>query len=73
MKAARAKVFQNRGSQAIRLPRQCRFPEGQREVVVRREGERVILEPSDDWPEEFKRCLGAWRGDIRRPGSGRLA
>ena len=64
---ARAKVFQNGGSQAIRLPRSCRFPEDQTEVVVHREGRRVILEPIDEWPTAFERCLGAWPDEIERP------
>lgn len=67
MTPARAKLFQNGGSQAVRLPRECRFPEGQREVLVRREGGRVILEPVDEWPAVFRACLGGWTGEIERP------
>jgi antitoxin VapB len=62
----RAKLFQNGGSQAVRLPKECRFA-GQREVLVRREGRRVILEEVDEWPEKFRACLGAWPEEIRRP------
>ena len=65
--STRAKLFQNGGSQAVRLPKECRFPEGQREVVVRREGRRVILEPVEEWSEELLACLGAWSGEIPRP------
>jgi antitoxin VapB len=71
MKRGRAKLFRNGGSQAVRLPKDCRFPEGQREVVVRQEGRKVVLEPVDEWPEDFRRCLGAWSGDIPRPKRGR--
>lgn len=67
MPETRAKLFQNGGSQAVRLPRECRFPEGQREVLVRREGNRVILEPIDEWSEEFRSVLGAWNEPIERP------
>ncbi len=67
MAATRAKLFQNGGSQAVRLPRDCRFPEAQREVLVRREGGRVILEPVDEWSQAFRTCLGAWTGEIERP------
>lgn len=67
MHPARAKLFQNGGSQAVRLPKECRFPEGQAEVVVRREGRRVILEPLDEWPADFLACLGAWNEEIERP------
>ncbi|HEV7239023.1 MAG TPA: type II toxin-antitoxin system VapB family antitoxin [Thermoanaerobaculia bacterium] len=64
---ARAKIFTNGGSQAVRLPKSVRFPEGQREVIVRREGRRVILEPADEWSEEFLAALGAWKDEIERP------
>ena len=66
MRGVRAKLFQNGGSQAVRLPKACRFP-SQQEVLVRREGRRVILEPADEWPAEFRACLGAWREEIPRP------
>jgi antitoxin VapB len=67
VRSVRAKIFQNGGSQAVRLPKDCRFPEDQSEVLVRREGRRVILEPVDDWPPEFRACLGAWPEEIERP------
>jgi antitoxin VapB len=67
MKAARAKLFQNGGSQAVRLPRQCRFPEGQTEVVVTRVGRKVILEPLEDWPESFLDSLGSLSERVQRP------
>ena len=67
MPVVRAKLFQNGGSQPVRLPRECRFPAGQREVSVRREGDRVILEAVDAWPEDFRKCLGGWTGEIARP------
>ncbi|MEI8257170.1 MAG: AbrB/MazE/SpoVT family DNA-binding domain-containing protein [Deltaproteobacteria bacterium] len=65
--AARAKIFQNGGSQAVRLPKSCRFSDDQHEVLVRRVGRKVILEPADEWPQEFLACLGAWSEDIERP------
>jgi antitoxin VapB len=64
---ARAKLFKNGGSQAVRLPKECRFPSSHDEVLVRREGRRVVLEPVDEWPDEFRRCLGAWPEKIARP------
>ncbi|MEO8183364.1 MAG: hypothetical protein ABI895_31405 [Deltaproteobacteria bacterium] len=64
----RAKLFQNGGSQAVRLPQSFRFPDGATEVVVRREGSRIILEPVDEWSDEFLSVLGAWdEGEIPRP------
>ncbi len=62
----RAKLFKNGGSQAVRLPKDCRFP-GQSEVVVRKVGRQVVLEPVDSWPPEFVACLGAWTEAIDRP------
>lgn len=64
---ARAKLFRNGGSQAVRLPKDCRFPDDHHEVVVRREGRRIVLEPVDVWPEEFLSCIGAWSSEIPRP------
>jgi len=69
MKAVRAKLFQNGGSQAVRLPRDCRFPEGESEVVVRRVGRRVILEPVEEWPDEFLKSLGSLSAEIPRTKS----
>jgi antitoxin VapB len=66
MDGARAKLFQNGGSQAVRLPKACRFP-ALEHVIARRDGRRVILEPADEWPDQFRACLGAWRDDIPRP------
>ncbi len=71
MGAVRAKIFQNGGSQAVRLPKEFRFPEG--EVLVRREGRRIILEPLDEWPSSFLTCLGAWPEEIERPKQRGLA
>ena len=65
--AERAKIFQNGGSQAVRLPKSCRFDDGQEEVIARRVGKKVILEPADSWSEEFLGCLGGWKEDIPRP------
>lgn len=66
----RAKLFQNGGSQAVRLPQAFRFPDGATEVLVRREGNRIILEPVNEWSAEFLSVLGAWtEGEIPRPES----
>ena len=70
--AERAKIFQNGGSQAVRLPKSFRFPDDQDEVIVRREGRRVVLEPVDAWSLEFLDCLGQWDEEIERPDSGEL-
>jgi antitoxin VapB len=71
MKTARAKLFQNGGSQAVRLPKECRFT-ATGEVLVRREGRRVILEAADEWSDRFRACLGAWPRSIPRPKQPRV-
>jgi len=71
MKPTRAKLFQNGGSQAVRLPKACRFV-AQREVLVRRDGRRVILEPADEWSTEFRACLGSVSETIPRPKQAKL-
>jgi len=65
--AERAKIFRNGGSQAVRLPKDCRFPDDQTEVIVRKVGDRVVLEPVNAWPQAFLACIGAWQGEIPRP------
>ena len=62
----RARIFKNGGSQAVRLPKSCRFDDDQLEVIARREGRKVILEPADEWSEEFLACLGSLDEDIPR-------
>ena len=66
---ARAKLFRNGGSQAVRLPKDCRFPDDQKEVIVRRAGRRVILEPLDEWSEDFLATLGALKEPLERPAA----
>ena len=62
----RARLFRNGGSQAVRLPKACRFPEATSEVLVHQEGRRIILELPDEWPEAFLKCLGGWDAPIPR-------
>ena len=55
----RAKLFKSGGSQAVRLPKGYRF-EGQDEVLIYRNGSRVILEPARrKWSREFLELAGA--------------
>lgn len=64
----RARIFKNGGSQAVRLPKSFRFDDDEVEVLVRREGRCVILEPSSktEWSDEFLSSLGSWDEDIPR-------
>lgn len=55
----RAKLFKTGGSQAVRLPRGYRFEE-QDEVLISREGERVVLTPlRRTWSREFLDLAGS--------------
>ncbi len=40
----RARLFKNGRSQAVRIPREFELPAG--EVVIRKEGRRLIIEPA---------------------------
>ena len=53
----RAKLFMHGGSQAVRLPKEFRF-EG-KEVVIRKRGDSVVLEP-------VKRDMAAFWAEIDR-------
>jgi antitoxin VapB len=59
----RAKLFRNGRSQAVRLPKEFRFP-GE-EVTLRREGDAVIMEPvrKRAWPKGFWERLARGRHD----------
>jgi virulence-associated protein VagC len=65
----RAKLLRDGGSQAVRLPQSFRFPEDATEVLLRREGRCFILEPVDEWSDDFRALVGAWTEDITRPSS----
>jgi antitoxin VapB len=64
-----ARVFRSGNSQAVRLPKEFRFPAGTEEVAIRRQGERLILEPvkHEEWPEDFWKAFGGMSPDFERP------
>jgi antitoxin VapB len=64
---ATAKLFRNGRSQAVRLPKEFRF-EGE-EVAIRREGQRIVLEPlkSRSWPHGYWRSWGKVSSDFDVP------
>jgi antitoxin VapB len=56
--AQRVKLFNSGGSQAVRLPKEFCF-EGE-EVLVSRQGDRVILEPvKRTWSRKFLELAGS--------------
>jgi len=49
----RTAVFRSNRSQAVRLPKDVAFPEGVRDVVIRREGDRRVIVPADRAWDDF--------------------
>ncbi len=60
----RARLFWNGRSQAVRLPQEFRFSGD--EVVIRREGDAVILEPigKREWPAGYWKWVGRVRDQL---------
>jgi antitoxin VapB len=63
-----ASVFWTGRSQAVRLPKEFRFTGDT--VLVRREGNAVILEPNQDWPEGYVESFTGVPEDFVRPPQG---
>lgn len=61
-----AKVFKNGRSQAIRLPKECRFSSD--EVVVNKIGDIVILLPKQNKWESFMRAIDMFSDDFMEDG-----
>ena len=68
MKAKKARVFWTGRSQAIRLPKEFRF--GTDTVLVHREGQAVVVEPADEWPEGYVESFAGVPDDFTRPPQG---
>ena len=64
-----AKVFKNGRSQAIRLPKECRFSSD--EVVVNKIGDIVILLPKENKWDSFMRALDLFSDDFMADGRAR--
>jgi antitoxin VapB len=61
--SATAKIFMHGRSQAVRLPKEFRM--AGKEVLVSREGKRVVLTPLEEAPFD----VDAWREKLRMMGS----
>jgi virulence-associated protein VagC len=66
--AKHAKVFWSGRSQAIRLPKEFRFES--ETVLIRREGESVILESVDAWPVNYVASFTGADASFKRPKRG---
>ena len=61
-----AKVFKNGRSQAIRLPKECRFSSD--EVVVNKIGDIVILLPKQSKWDSFMKAIDMFSDDFMADG-----
>lgn len=57
-------------SQAVRLPREFRFDTDT--VLVRREGNAVVLEPVREWPAGYAESFSGIPDDFERPAQGKI-
>jgi antitoxin VapB len=61
-------VFWTGRSQAVRLPKEFRFRTDT--VLVRRHGDGLILEPADEWPDDYVESFSGAPDDFERPAQG---
>ena len=61
-----AKIFENGRSQAVRLPKECRFSED--EVLINRIGEIVIIMPKNSRWDAFKKAVDMFSEDFMKEG-----
>lgn len=61
-----AKIFKNGRSQAVRLPKECRF--NTEEVVVNRVGDIVMLIPMDNKWDNFIQAIDMFTEDFMENG-----
>ncbi len=64
-----AKIFWSGNSQAVRLPKDFRFPPGSDEVEIQREGDHLVLRAiqCEDWPDDFWQAFDGMSDDFERP------
>ncbi len=48
-----AAIFKSNRNQAVRIPRDMEFPEGVKQVVIRKVGQQIIITPKDAFWDEF--------------------
>ena len=68
VKRKHAKVFWTGRSQAVRLPKEFRVESDT--LLIRREGDVIILEPADEWPEGYVESFAGIPEDFARPSQG---
>jgi antitoxin VapB len=53
IKQGKATVFVLNRSQAVRIPKDLAFPEDVKKLIVRRMGNKLVLEPEDTFWDDF--------------------
>jgi antitoxin VapB len=48
-----AALFKSNRNQAVRIPKDLAFPEGVKKLIVRKEGNKLILEPETTFWDDF--------------------
>lgn len=66
---SRTRLFQSNRSQAVRLPKDVAFPAGVREVVIRRDGDRRVIQPADAAWDDFFAAPGIDLGPRDQPAA----
>jgi antitoxin VapB len=51
--SGRATVFKSNRSQAVRIPKELAFPDGVKQVVVRKQGRSLVITPVNQFWDEF--------------------
>ena len=65
----RTKLFQSNRSQAVRLAKDVAFPADVREVVIRREGNQLVIRPADAAWDDFFAAPGVEFGPREQPAA----
>jgi antitoxin VapB len=65
--AARSSLFKSNRSQAVRLPKELAFPDGVKQVAIRKVGKARIILPADAAWDDFFDAPGVELGEREQP------
>lgn len=51
--SAATKIFKSNRSQAVRIPKALAFPDHVKDVIVRRQGNDIVISPKDSFWDDF--------------------
>lgn len=64
---ARSTLFKSNRSQAVRLPKELAFPDGVKQVAIRRQGKARVIAPADAAWDDFFDAPGVDLGKREQP------